>query len=220
MEIKIAKNLREAAPHLTIGVITTTISPSSHPPMGLWEEIKETEKKLLASYSLDQVSEVPEIQALRTTYKRLGKTPSRYRGSSEALLRRILQKKGLYKVNTIVDINNLLSLESFHAVGSYDLACLKPPITFRVGNEAETYKGIGKQDISLVNLPVFFDEKGPFGSPTADSKRSMITQSTVNIMMVIISFGGAKPISQSLDYAKELLGTYAGAQQTSCFIFQ
>ena len=72
-------------------------------------------------YTLDNLTEQINIKASRQAYKQLGKEPSRYRVSSEALIRRILQNKGLYKINNVVDTNNLISIETGYSVGSYDL---------------------------------------------------------------------------------------------------
>ena len=85
--------------------------------------------------------------------KNLGKDLSRYRGSAEALLRRVLSGKGMYKINTVVDINNLVSLKTFHPIGSYDLEKIKAPLTFRAGRPGESYKGIGKEVINVEQLP-------------------------------------------------------------------
>ena len=52
-------------------------------------------------YTLDNLTEQINIKASRQAYKKLGKEPSRYRVSSEALIRRILQNKGLYKINNV-----------------------------------------------------------------------------------------------------------------------
>ncbi|NLX99585.1 MAG: hypothetical protein GXY83_25905 [Rhodopirellula sp.] len=76
---------------------------------------------------------MPPIKALRDAYRALGNDPTRYRGSNEALVRRISQGKELYRVNTVVDINNLVSLQTLHSVGTFDMEHVSPPITFCIG---------------------------------------------------------------------------------------
>ncbi len=122
----------------------------------------------------------------------LGNDPTRYRGSNEALVRRISQGKDLYRVNTVVDINNLLSLETLHSAGTFDLDRVQPPIIFRVGQPGEIYAGIGRGEIKIEGLPVFADQSGPFGSTTSDSERTMVRLDTTRILMVVISFLGAE----------------------------
>ena len=53
-------------------------------------------------------------------YKRLGKDPNRYRPSAEALRRRILRGLPLYKIDTLVDIVNLVSIRSGYSIGGFD----------------------------------------------------------------------------------------------------
>jgi len=177
----------------------------------LWKEIDKRIRELQSNLTLASLYDIPQIKALRDAYKALGKDPTRYRGSQEALVRRILQGKGLYQINTIVDINNLISLETLHSVGSYDVDNLKPPVIFRIGKPGESYKGIGKGIVNIANLPVFVDEKGPFGSPTSDSERTMITLDTKKVMVVIISFSGQEHLKGQLQRTTNLLCNYAGA---------
>lgn len=80
-----------------------------------------------------------------------------------------MQGKGVYKINNIVDINNLISLKSKFPVGSYNIENLHNPISLMIGKKDEQYKGIGKEQINIENLPVLTDSIGSFGSPTSSS---------------------------------------------------
>ncbi len=141
--------------------------------------------------SLDDVpvSEVPAIAAARRAFKALGKDPSRYRVSSEALMRRLVQGKALYRINTVVDTNNLVSLHTGLAAGTYRVEALTPPLVLRRGGAGETYEAIGRGPFNLESLPVLADAQGPFGSPTSDSGRSMITLEADRVLMVLYGFG-------------------------------
>ena len=89
----------------------------------MWKYLKKDIFKKAKDAIFDYgVNEIPNIKESRMAYKAFGKDPSRYRVSSEALVRRIGQGKGLYEVNTVVDVNNLISIESGFSVGSYDAA--------------------------------------------------------------------------------------------------
>ncbi len=149
--------------------------------------------------------ESAEIAATRSAYKALGKDPARYRGSAEALLRRVILGKPLPRVNNVVDIINIVSVESRLPIGLYDLAHISGEIVFRRGAAGETYKGIGKYDLNLEGLPIFADALGPHGSPTSDSERTMVTESTIQVLAVIISFGGLSAAGRKLaDWADHL----------------
>jgi len=210
MKVLIDDNLKKANPDLKLGIVFATVEVTGHDDI-LWQEIDVCIKNI-SKINLDQVPHLLPIKGVRDTYKMLGKDPVRYRGSSEALLRRIIQDKGLYKVNTVVDINNLVSLETMHPVGVYDLNNIVSPVVFRVGASGESYKGIGKEIINIAELPVFADESGPFGSPTSDSERAMITEKTKNIMMVVIAFCKDSNLEKSLSRVAILLKKYVAAR--------
>jgi DNA/RNA-binding domain of Phe-tRNA-synthetase-like protein len=210
--ISIDPQLKKIAPKLVLGVVSANVQVTKNSPQ-LWKEIEKRIKELHSTVTLASLYDIPQIKALRDAYKAIGKDPTRYRGSQEALIRRILQGKGLYQINTVVDINNLISLETLHSVGSYNIDNLKPPIVFRIGKPGESYKGIGKEIVNIADLPVFADEVGPFGSPTSDSERAMITLDTKKVMMIIISFTGQEHLKSQLQRAANLLCGYAGASK-------
>jgi DNA/RNA-binding domain of Phe-tRNA-synthetase-like protein len=184
----------------------------------LWDEIRAHLAHLTATVKPEQINTVRQIAAMRNAYKALGKDPSRYRGSSEALLRRVLSGKGLYHINSVVDINNLVSLESLNPAGTYDLEKIAPPIELRIGAAGESYKGIGKDLINIESLPVFADAAGPFGSPTSDSERAMVSLETRTVLMVVFSFTGPEGFEHWMHRASELLGRYCGGEGIEIFL--
>lgn len=162
--------------------------------------------------TLDDISKEKNIRDSRELYRKIGKDPHRYRISSEALIRRILQGKGLYKINNVVDANNLISIISKLSVGSYDIDKLGEELTFRIGKKGESYKGIGKDIINIENLPVFSDEFGAYGSPTSDSEKAMITSDSKNILTVLIAFSDNANLEYYIKEAVEILEKYVGAK--------
>ncbi len=209
--IEIAGELRERAPGVSLGVLEASVEVRERDE-GLWGEISARVGELERLLAATEISSIPEIAATRAAYKALGKDPSRYRGSAEAMLRRISQGKGLYRVNTVVDVNNLVSLETFHSIGLYDRAHLAPPLVFRRGGAGEEYQGIAKGAINLEGLPVFADGEGPFGNPSSDSARTMIRPETTEVLMAIVSFTGPATLDAALSRAGALLERYASAR--------
>lgn len=208
-EISIHPALKALAPDLALSSISANVSVVKHSET-LWLEIDRHLAHLTATIKPEQTNSIPQIAAMRQAYKALGKDPSRYRGSAEALLRRVLSGKGLYQINSVVDINNLVSLESLNRAGAYDLEKITPPIELRVGAAGESYKGIGKDLINIESLPVFADTEGPFGSPTSDSERAMVGLETKRILMVVFSFTGPDGLERWTYRAGELLRQYCG----------
>ena len=130
---------------------TARVATRETPP-ALLEEMKVRETEILHLPEPRVLLESSKILATRAGYKALGKDPARYRGSAEALLRRIISGKGFPQINSVVDIINLISVESRLPIGLYDLAHVKGDIVFRPGRAGETYKGIGKYDLNLEGL--------------------------------------------------------------------
>lgn len=185
----------------------------------MWKYLKKDIFKKTKNNIFDYgINEIPNIKESRAAYKTFGKDPSRYRVSSEALIRRIGQGKGLYEVNTVVDVNNLISIESGFSVGSYDAAKIDDGLIFRVGKSGETYKGIGKDDINIEGLPVLADEQGAIGSSTSDSERAMITEEAQEVLTLIYSFSDNKDLEKAMEYGKKYLEKYAGATEVECWI--
>ena len=168
-----------------------------------------------AEFTLESLAEAEPVRAVRAMFREWGMDPSKYRPSSEALLRRVVQGKGLYRVSNVVDIGNLGSLETGWPYGCYDRSKINPPVALRHGAAGEKYEGIGKQTWHLQGRPVLADPAGPFGSPISDSTRSMITDSATQIMIVI--YAPVRVADTSLNLAmtrlKERLTQFAGASE-------
>jgi DNA/RNA-binding domain of Phe-tRNA-synthetase-like protein len=185
----------------------------------MWTYLKKDIYKKTKNAIFDYgVNDIPNIKQSRMAYKAFGKDPSRYRVSSEALIRRIGQGKGLYEVNTVVDVNNLISVESGFSAGSYDADKIGDELIFRVGREDETYQGIGKDEVNIANLPVLSDYEGAVGSSTSDSRRAMITEDTKEVLTLIYSFSDNDDLEKAIEYGEEYLVKYAGAQEIISWI--
>ena len=152
------------------------------------------------------------IRSSREAYKAFGRNPTRYRVSSESLIRRIRQGHPLYRVNTVVDANNLISVETAISAGSYDLDRLQGAVTLRVGQPGQGYEGIGKDYIDMEKMLLLADDLGPFGSPTSDSHRAMIGLDSTHILTVLYCFSAAIGLEAALERAAGQLEQYAGAR--------
>jgi DNA/RNA-binding domain of Phe-tRNA-synthetase-like protein len=212
MRVTIDEALKAKCPRAALGCVTGRVeAPAS--PAALIEEMQARVADILKLPEPRAVLESPQIIVTRTAYKALGKDPARYRGSAEALLRRVIAGKGLPQINVVVDVINLVSVESRLPIGLYDLEHVSGDIVFRAGRAGETYKGIGKYDLNLEGLPVFCDAAGPHGSPTSDSERTMVTGGTKRVLAVIVSFGGKDGLERWAQRMVELFQRYASAQE-------
>ena len=205
----IDSRMKELWPAVRVGCLQYQVQVEKKNPE-LWAYLKKEIYKKAKDAIFDYgVNEIPNIKESRAAYKAFGKDPSRYRVSSEALIRRIGQGKGLYEVNTVVDVNNLISIESGFSVGSYDTARMGEDLVFRIGEAGETYKGIGKEEIKIAALPVLADEQGAIGSSTSDSERAMITEDAQEVLTLIYSFSDNQDLEKALESGRRYLEQYA-----------
>ena len=220
MKVMIDSDLKNRWPEIALGMIQCEGVCASKETTALWNDLSVFAEVLARRIdSTEAIGTCPAIAATRNAYRAFGKDPSRYRGSAEALMRRVVQQRSLYRVNMIVDLNNYVSLLSELPVGSYDVGRIKGDVVFRLGHPGESYEGIGKGRVNLELLPVFADDNGPFGSPTSDSQKMMITAHTEQVLMVIISFGGlTQPMSEILMKAQGILQTYAAPEATHTWV--
>jgi DNA/RNA-binding domain of Phe-tRNA-synthetase-like protein len=219
MNITIDPRLKAKCPRTALACVTALVEAGA-PPAALLQEMKMRENEIQKLPFPRGVLESAQVETTRKAYKALGKDPARYRGSAEALLRRVVAGKGLPQVNAVVDVVNLVSVESRLPIGLYDLGHVVGDIVFRAGRAGETYKGIGKYDLNLEGLPLFADTVGPHGSATSDSERTMVTNATNQVLAVIISFGGAERLGRWAQRMSELLKEHAAAQDVNIRIVE
>jgi DNA/RNA-binding domain of Phe-tRNA-synthetase-like protein len=181
LELSVADELRGKARlawALIEGVTVRAESPE------LVAEIEAYGREVRERFGGGPSGDVPGAADARDLYKSLGLDPTKTRPSNEALLRRVLKGEALYRVNTLVDALNLSSLRQQLPFGLYDAARLAPPVLLRRGADGEGYEGIRKARVNVDGRPVLVDREGPFGNPTSDSARAMITLETTRALVV------------------------------------
>ncbi len=160
------------------------VTVSAH-DSAVWTEIDAVTARLRAAYAGREPAQIDGLQPARELYRRIGVDPTKLRPSSEALLRRVLRGDALPQINSLVDINNLCSLEFLLPIGLHDLDLASGAIVLRRGAPGEGYEAIGKGWYSVEGRLSAADDRGPCGSPTSDSQRTMITLATRRCLMII-----------------------------------
>ena len=208
-------------PNTALGCVFWSAPVLPQEPM-LWQYFASHTQPLLAQLlASTELADMPQIGTSRRAFKAFGRDPGRVRISSEALYRRLRQGKELYHINTAVDANNLVSLETGFSLGTYDLACLQGNIVLRLGIEGERYAGIGKDTLDLNRMPLLADAIGPFGCPCSDSQRAMIVDNTTKntasrqLLTVIYGFSGAESVEDAILLTQKHFTAFAAAQVTA-----
>lgn len=215
--IIIDNRIREACPDFKGAAIYAEFTNTLYCPE-LWAEIKRSAEYCRQQLTTETLKQMPSIEATRLTYRKLGKDPSRYRPSGEALVRRILQGKDLYQINTAVDLINLASMEFGYSIGGFDYEKIQgDTLCLGVGQSGEPYEGIGRGMLNIENLPVYRDTIGGIGTPTSDNERTALSLDTKHLLALVNGYdGNALNVMACAQRISELLSLYANCQ--SCNI--
>ncbi len=188
---------------------------------GLWQEIHALGEQLRSSLTTESLKKLSGIAATRRVYKACGKDPSRYRPASEALIRRMLQGKELYQIDTLVDLINLASIKYGYSIGGFDAnKFVGDTLTLGIGKTGEPYEGIGRGMLNIEGLPVYRDAVGGVGTPTSDNERTKITLSTTRLCVLINGYDGNETqVRANADYILHLLCYYCQSEGGTYFIY-
>ena len=197
-------------------VVNTPFSPE------LWKEIHALEDKFRNELTTESLKELSGIAATRRVYKACGKDPSRYRPASEQLIRRMLQGKELYQIDTLVDLVNLASIAYGYSIGGFDAdKFVGDTLTLGVGKEGEPYEGIGRGMLKIAGLPVYRDAIGGVGTPTSDNERTKMTLQTTHLMVLINGYdGNEERVADNARFIQELVRKYCQSNGGSFFIYK
>lgn len=217
-DVKIDSQLFETYPEIRLGLMRFRADVKD-PDANFWAHMNdEVLPRVRADIDGKEWNEIPGIRGSRAAYKAFGRNPGRYRVSSEALIRRVRRGDELYHINSVVDVNNLISVKSGLSVGSYDLEKIHGSIVLRKAVQGEGYTGIGKDFLDMENMLVLADEDGIFGSSMSDSTRAMVTDKAKEILAVVYCFENDLDLPRLLDEGKAAFERFANAVDAECWV--
>ena len=221
MKIIVSKEIEQVCPNFVGACVEAEVVNSDY-NSELWEEIHAISERFRAELTTETLKDVSGIAATRRVYRTCGKDPSRYRPASEALIRRILQGKKLYQIDTLVDLINLASIVYGYSIGGFDAdKMVGEQLTLGIGKADEPYEGIGRGLINIEGLPVYRDEIGGVGTPTSDHERTKITAQTNHLLVLINGYDGNEDrVRANALYIQELLRKYAGSDGGCFFVYK
>lgn len=221
MKIIVSEEIASVCPGFVGACVDAEVENTSF-SQALWDEIHEMEERFRSELTTESLKEQSGIAATRRVYKACGKDPSRYRPASEALIRRMLQGKELYQINTLVDLINLASIAYGYSIGGFDAGkFIGDTLTLGIGREGEPYEGIGRGMINIHGLPVYRDAEGGVGTPTSDHERTKITMDTHHLVVLINGYDGkAERVEANARFIQELLRRYAHSDGGCYFLYK
>ena len=221
MKVKVSQEIEQVCPEFVGACVEATVVNSPYSET-LWQDIDGFCNKFRKELTTESLKEIDSIAATRRVYKACGKDPSRYRPASEALIRRILQGKGLYQLNTLVDLINLASIAFGYSIGGFDADKFEgDTLTLGIGREGEPYEGIGRGMINIQGLPVYRDAKGGVGTPTSDNERTKISEQTSRLLVLINGYdGNEQRVRQNAEYIQDLLRKHCQSNGGTYYIYK
>lgn len=221
MQLQVSPEMHSVCPEFVGACITANISNTPY-SADLWAEIDALGSDYRATLTTESLKSMTSIQATRRIYKLCGKDPSRYRPSGEALVRRVLQGKSLYQIDTLVDLINLASMKYGYSIGAFDADKFSGnTLTLGIGKEGEPYEGIGRGMINIAGLPVYRDAIGGVGTPTSDHERTKVTLSTTRLLVLVNGYDGSEQgVTDTAEYIIKLLNKYCSATNSEYRLYK
>ena len=220
MNVILSQEIENVCPEFVGACIDATVVNTPYSE-ALWKEIDALCNRFRQELTTESLKEITSIAATRRVYKACGKDPSRYRPASEALIRRVLQGKELYQLNTLVDLVNLASIAYGYSIGGFDADKFEGDmLTLGVGREGEPYEGIGRGMLNIQGLPVYRDAVGGVGTPTSDNERTKISDDTSHLVVLINGYdGNEQRVRANAEYIQDLLRRYCQSDGGTYFEF-
>lgn len=210
MNIIVSEEIEKVCPGFVGAAVEADVVNSEY-NAELWAEINALGEKYKAEYTTETVKTISGIEATRRVYRACGKDPSRYRPAAEALIRRMLQGKELYQIDTLVDLINLASIAFGYSIGGFDAdKFVGDTLILGIGREGEPYEGIGRGMLNIAGLPVYRDAEGGVGTPTSDNERTKIELSTRHVLVLVNGYDGNEAqVKANAEYIIRLFEKYA-----------
>lgn len=221
MKIIVSEEIQQVCPAFVGAAVEAQVTNSPY-SQELWDEIHAWEERFRSELTTESLKELSGIAATRRVYKACGKDPSRYRPASEQLIRRMLQGKELYQIDTLVDLVNLASIVYGYSIGGFDAdKMVGDTLTLGIGREGEPYEGIGRGLLNIAGLPVYRDEQGGVGTPTSDNERTKMTLATTHLLVLINGYDGQEDrVRQNAEFIQQLIRKYCQSEGGSITIYR
>lgn len=216
--ITVSEEIRERWPQYRGAAVYATVENTAFDE-DLWAEIALFTEHLRANETTDSIKQQTAITATREAYRACGKDPSRYRPSAEALRRRLLRGLELYRIDTLVDLINLVSLRTGYSIGGFDADKIAGNnLCLGIGKHEEPFEGIGRGPLNIECMPVIRDAIGGIGTPTSDHERTKMDIGTRHILAIINGYSGDEGLQEAAEMTRQLLERYASA--TECRVWR
>jgi len=139
------EDLTERFPDFRVAFILA--EPLTVAPRGLElaKDIAAAEDACRRRWGAMELSAIPEVAAWRAAYKGFGIKRTSYRSSAERLVKRVLAGQPLPEINALVDLYNMVSLETGLCLGCDDLDKTHGDLAFRFARPGDSFIDMGAE---------------------------------------------------------------------------
>lgn len=137
MDFGYAKQIKADFPELAVAALLVS---GITPDMSIADRIAGFTATATERLGSGTESDLPEIQAWRRTFARMGLKPTQYRCASEALLRRFRKEGALPGIHPLVDFCNAISLAFAIPVAVIDMDKMSGRLEVRRAKGTEAYE--------------------------------------------------------------------------------
>lgn len=168
--------------------------------------------------------ELPEIQAWRRAFSRMGLKPTQYRCASEALLRRFRKEGALPRIHPLIDLCNAASLATAIPIAVLDVARLTGWVEVRYATGAEVYHTFsGETEHPAEGEVIFADAAGLAHArrwTNRQSGHSAVRDDTAAVLIVAEAMhdGGVADMAALLETLSAEVGTAWSTTTTSAML--
>ncbi|KFU76615.1 B3/B4 domain-containing protein (DNA/RNA-binding domain of Phe-tRNA-synthetase) [Amycolatopsis lurida] len=183
MRLQHHPEIRAAHPGLAVGTLRATgITPDM--PVDLEKFLARATRRLADGPE----SELPEIQAWRRAFAKMGLKPTQYRCASESLLRRLRKEGTLPRIHPVIDLCNAVSVAYAIPVAVLDVAKISGSLEVRQARGDEKYVTFaGTVEQPNPGEVIFADEDGQAHArrwTNRQSGHSAVSATTSDVLIV------------------------------------
>jgi DNA/RNA-binding domain of Phe-tRNA-synthetase-like protein len=210
MNFKINDEIFQRIQALRIGVLVLADVDNSRDISSFFDtQFAHIEKVITQKFDGVEIGEYPLVAGWREIYRGFGEKKAR--SSIEALIRRVAGGKGLYRINALVDIYNLASLQFELPCGGEDLDAMNADLELTVANGTEKFLPIGAVETENTNPGEIIYKSGDVVvCRNFNYRESDITKLTVDTRSAVIVFEDILGEGGRLESALEWMAKHAG----------
>ncbi|TFF94427.1 hypothetical protein EU546_04900 [Candidatus Thorarchaeota archaeon] len=145
-------------------------------------------RAIRSQYTLAGLKNDAVFSAYRELYWSFGMDPTKLRVSSEALVRRIVKGRNLWRISNLVDVANLASARHRLPIGLVDESSLVGALRVRSARPGEVFRRIGGDELECRGREIVVADEEKiicFGFATHDSEESKITKDTARALLIV-----------------------------------